>query len=257
MWNIVEKLKVQGVRDSTKRIYYSVWKNFNQFFIKLDIKPPTWEERLTLYVAHLVNTGHRSQTCKSYISAIKKVLAEDSVELSINKCLLASLTRAWKLKNDRVIARLPIQKGLLELIISKTKQYFDAINQDYLATLYCTMFSTAYYGLFRVGEITAGEHPVMVKDVMVDPIKQKILFILRSSKMHGRDAQPQMIKITSQPNTADMTNGGNSNRKKYTYPYFWLNKYMYLRPCYLDHCEPFFIFRDFSPVKPRHMRNVL
>ena len=86
------------------------------------------------------------------------------------------------------------------------------------------MFTTAHYGLFRVGEITTGEHPVMVKDVMVDPAKQKILFILRSLKTHGKDAQPQMIKITSHPNSSIRNNSVAGIKKNYTCPYFWLNK---------------------------------
>ena len=42
---IVEKLKLQRVRDSTKKNYYGVWKLFNDFFIQLDEKPNNWEDR--------------------------------------------------------------------------------------------------------------------------------------------------------------------------------------------------------------------
>ena len=41
MQNIVDRLKMSRVRDSTRKNYYSVWKSFNQFFIKLDTKPET------------------------------------------------------------------------------------------------------------------------------------------------------------------------------------------------------------------------
>ena len=86
--------------DSTKRNYYSVWKNFNAFFVRLDRKPSTWENCLTLYIAYLIDNQKRSQTIRSYISAIRSVLREDGFVLNEDKFLLASLTRACKLKND-------------------------------------------------------------------------------------------------------------------------------------------------------------
>ena len=70
-------------------------------------------------------------------------------------------------------------------------------NQPFLGTLYCTLFSTAYYGLFKVGQLTAGNHPVLAKDVHVGYNKKKMLFVLHTSKTHNRSALPQLIKISS------------------------------------------------------------
>ena len=47
--NIVDRLKMERVRNSTKSNYYGIWKTFNEFYVRLDIKPPTWEERLILF----------------------------------------------------------------------------------------------------------------------------------------------------------------------------------------------------------------
>ena len=149
---IIDKLKNDRVRDSTKTNYYCVWKLFNEFFIKLDVKPHSWEERLTLFVEYLIESKYKSTTIKSYISAIKAVLRNDGVELQEDKYLLALLTRACKLKNDTVRTRLPIQKGMLHIILRSTKNYYLNLGQPYLAHMYVAVFSTAYYGLFRVGE---------------------------------------------------------------------------------------------------------
>ena len=205
-----------------------------------------------LFVAYLVDSGYRSQTCKSYISAIRKVLVEDGFHLSEDKCLLTSMTRACKLKNDRVIARLPIQKGLLEILVKRTESHFESMNQPYLAILYCTMFITAYYGLFRVGEIATGEHPIRVSDVFISARKHKALFILRSSKMHGTESKPQLIKLCSKAR-----DGTKRLRIFPTCPYRWLRCCMNERPGYFNRKEAFFVFRDCSPVKPRQMRSVL
>ena len=112
MMEIVEKLKHQQHRDSTKKNYYSVWHSFNKFFIRLDIKPNNWEDRLTLYVAFLIENNKKSTTVKSYISAIKVILAENNIQLKEDAYLLEALTRACKLNNDRVHVHLPIRQGV-------------------------------------------------------------------------------------------------------------------------------------------------
>ena len=54
---IVEDLKQQQHRNSTKKNYYAVWHLLNQFFIRLDAKPNAWEDRLTLCVGYLVQNN--------------------------------------------------------------------------------------------------------------------------------------------------------------------------------------------------------
>ena len=164
--SIVERLKMDRFRSSTKSTYYTVWKLFNQFFIKLDTKPATWEERLVLFVGYLIETKKKSSTIHSYISAICAVLREDGEILNEDSFLLASLTKACKYKNDRVRTRLPIRKGLLKLMISAIHEIYGN-TQPYLTILYQAMFITAYYGLFRVGEITMSQHVIKAKDVHI------------------------------------------------------------------------------------------
>ena len=75
--NTIERLRLLRYRNSTRRNYYIIWKAFNKFFLKLDIKPDSWEDRLTLFVGYLIDQNKQSATIKSYISAIKAVLKED------------------------------------------------------------------------------------------------------------------------------------------------------------------------------------
>ena len=88
--------------------YYTFWKQFNQFFIKLDHKPLNWSDRLNLFVAYLVNNNQKSTTVKSYISAIKAVLWDVGITINEDGVLLAMLTRACKLCNDQLRAKLPV-----------------------------------------------------------------------------------------------------------------------------------------------------
>ena len=124
MERLVDKLRRSQHRWSTKRNYYFIWTKFNEFFIKLDRKPQSWEERLVLFVSYLIDKNRKSSTIKSYISAIKAILQEDDIVLNEDRYLLTSLTRACRLKNDRVRTHLPLQKGMLNLILEKTEEYF-------------------------------------------------------------------------------------------------------------------------------------
>ena len=198
MKKIVYQLELSRFRDSIRNNYYQIWKAFNKFVIKLDIKPDTWEERIILYVGYLISRKRQSRTIRSYISAIKAVLKENRIKLLENAYLLSSLTKACKLKNDRVKIRLPIQKDLLRVLLKGVKKKFCGTSdnqQPYLDILYRAIFITAYYGLFRVGELALGPHTILAKDVHIGQNKDKILFVLHSSKTHGKGDKPQMVKI--------------------------------------------------------------
>ena len=220
------------------------------FFIKLDQKPDSWEERLVLFIGFLISKNRKSTTIKSYISAIKAVLMNDGVELCNNKCLVTSLTRACKLKNDRVSKRFPIQKGLLSMIITKISEIYDG--QPYLAILYQALISTAYFGLFRIGELAEGPHAVKAKDVYLATNKRKMQFILRTSKTHGLDKKPQIIKISSESIRMKKSSHINENC-----PYDLLRQYINSRKLCANDTENFFIFCDRSPVQIANVRSVL
>ena len=246
--SIIENLRTQKFRNSTKMNYYGIWKNFNQFFLKLDVKPDNWEDRLSLYIGYLVENNRKSATIKSYISAIKAVLLNVNVELSEDKILLSSLTKACKLWNDRVQMKLIILCGFLNILIKKVDLLFRHNPQPYLTVLYKALLSMAYFGLFRIGEITKSPHVVEAANVHIGQNKNKLMFILHTSKTHGLGAKPQIIKIsavTRQCKTDEYC------------PFVLLCNYVAIRKKYLDSEEQFFVFRDHSPVLPSHFRNTL
>ena len=211
-----------------------------------------------MFIGFLIDKNRQSSTIKSYISAIRAVLQDDGVILDENKFLITSLTRACKLKNDRVHTRLPIQKGLLHVLLAQVE--IELGKQPYLKTLYQTIFSTAYYGLLRVGELTSGNHPILARDVHIGSNKKKILFILRTSKTHGLGSSPQMVKITSKPcNLARRKEKIPvvQNANNVVCPFNLLKKYLDMRGDYRTLNEPLFVFRDGMVVTPVHMRNCL
>ena len=247
MGNILEKLRTHTKRSSTEKNYFGIWRNFNNFIIRLDKIPNSWESRICLFAAYLVDGGIQSSTLKSYYSAIMAVLKNDGYVVNDDKVLLTSLAKACRLVNDKVQTRLPIGRHLLEILLFEIQRKFQN-DQPYLETLYKTIFLLAYYGLFRIGELTTGTHPIKAEDVHIAKNKDKMLFILYSSKTHGRESLPQKVKITA--------NSNDKTGRKFFCPFKISREYLALRGNY-NEGEPFFIFRDRKPVTPPHVREVL
>ena len=251
---IIEQLQSEKHRDTTKRNYLAVWRIFNDFIVRLDRKPVNWADRITLFVGHLVNTNKKSSTIRSYISAIKGVLSYIGIEVNENKVLISSLTRACRLKNDKLNSKIPIRKNFLHVLISKTEEIFSS-PQPYLVILYQAMLVSMYYGLFRIGELAYSEHAVKATDVRIGTNKKKMLFILRSSKTHDKSMKPQLIKIKSQ------SKPGNTKSKNKdsldVCPFEILQRYRKIRKPLQSENEQFFVFRDRTPVHPMHFRAVL
>ena len=177
--------------------YLRVWRQFNKFVISLDVKPKTWEDRVTLFIAYKIENGMQSNTVKSYVSAIKRLLIDDGYPWDDQKVLLGSLTKACKLINDKVHTRLPIQCSLLEMILFEIQRLYGQNGKIYLDTLFKALFALSYYGMMRVGEVTLSDHVIRAKDVHSALNKDRLLLILYSSKTHSIAMRPQKIKITS------------------------------------------------------------
>ena len=129
MQGVIERLLANQHRSSTAKTYFRVWRTFNNFIVRLDVRPKFWEERTSLFVAYLIDKGTQSSTIKSYVSAIKKTLEMDKYPWNDNLIMLSSLTRACKLVNDQIQTRLPIHCGLLELMLFEVQRYFTIKNQ--------------------------------------------------------------------------------------------------------------------------------
>ena len=264
---LLESLKNQKHKNSTKKTYYKVWSKFNEFLIKLDRKPKTWEHCTSIYCTYLVTILHRqSSTIKSYVSAIKSILTTDGYPWDDKKVLLNTIIKSCKLKNDRLKIRLPIQLGLLDIFLYEIRRKFIDTNQPYLEALYMTAYLLAYYGLLRVGELTQSEHTVKAINIHESTTrgKDKLLLVLYSSKTHGLGSRPQKIFITGK-NNLEVTENTEKTSIHYlkhnntgTYcPVQWAKKYIKMRSEIYRESEQFLIFRDGSPLQAYHMRNLL
>ena len=128
--------------------------------------------------------------------------------------------------------------------------------QPYLRSLYKALITTAYFGLFRVGELTAtfSNHAVRAKDVHLGANKKKMLFVLHTSKTHGKESKPQKIKISSRAVGSESNLGLNG---EVFCPYQLLHQYLACRGGYAMVNEQFFVFSDLSPVAANHFCHTL
>ena len=239
-----------------KANYYNIWRTFNEFFIRLDVKPDKWKDRLTLFVGYLIDKNRKSTTIHSYVSAIKAVLSSIDEEIDEDQVLLSALIRACKIHKDRVITCLPIRKSLLHLILDAIETRLFSMRQPYLTALFKALFATAYFGLFRIGELAASDHVLKAKDIHVGLNKKKMMFILHSSKTHRKNAKLQIIKIDSINRNPGHFNGPRIHTDRYC-PFKLLNDYIQCRGQYKKQQDQFFVFHDGSPVLPSHFRWIM
>ena len=242
---ILERIKTLKYTESTKKMYQIVWRKFNHFLLMLDYIPKEWETRMSLFSAHLFEQGIQSATLKSYYFMIKSTLVDDGYRWSDDKVILHTLTRVCKRQNDRLTTRLPIHKKLLEVLLFELERVFS--DQPFLETMYKAFFLIAYYGMFRVGELATGSHPVRAKDVHIAQNKDKIMFILYTSKTHNKAMRPQKIKISALE----------QHSSRYFCPFKASREYLAIRGNYRNDSDPFFIYRDQTPVTPQHVHSVL
>ena len=251
---VIDRLLSNQTRQSTSKTYLRIWRQFNKFIINLDQKPPSWEIRAMLFVGYLADKGVKSNSIKSYISAIKRILTDDGYVWQDDKMLLSSLTRACRLINDRVHTRLPIQCSLLELILFEIQRMYRTQNQPYLTVLYQAIFALSYYGLMRVGEVVKSEsyHAVRASNIHLATNKKKILLVLYTSKTHGLDRRPQKIKIVANQNEKS----GHYQHRHFC-PFHLVKEYLMERGDYENEDEQFFVFRDGTQVTAAHTRSIL
>ena len=226
--------------------YYGIWKLFNKFFLRLDIKPLSWEERLVLFTGYLIEEGKKSTTIRSYLSAVRSVLKTQGFQLNEDTYLISALTWACKLKNNKIRTRLPIKKSLLHTILDKIQILYE---NSYEGILFRTMFAIAYHGMFRIGEVTEGPHAIKAKDVEIGTNKKKLKFTLHSLKTHGPGDKLQIVKISSEP----CQGKGNARHC----PFLLMRQFLQLRTPQAISNENFFVYRNGESVKPAEMREVL
>lgn len=260
--SILESINQSALKPKTKKLYHTVWVSFNQFLLKFNRLPRSWEEKILLFVTHLADSGKKPSTIKSYVSAIKNKLKTDGTEIDDQRVELTAIIRAVKLKDNRIFVRLPINKRILAVILDQADVFFG--NQVYLKRLYKAMLILGYFALLRVGEITSGDYPIKARDVRIGRNRPKLVLTIRESKTSSLGQTPHVLYIPTLSRRKEILMfGGFSGMCEEFYlrycPWTLVKDYAEIRPSQDlgNLAEPFFVFRDKTPVKPEQLRVVL
>ena len=81
------------------------------------------------------------------------------------------------------------------MLIQSIDDYFASNPQPDLTWLYHALFSAADFGLFRIGEVVHSDHIIKAKNVYIWRNKDKLIFVLFTSKSHCKNAKLQIVKI--------------------------------------------------------------
>ena len=139
---------------------------------------------------------------------------------------------------------------MLNLLLNSVEKYFGDNLQPYLVKLCRALLSTTYFGLFRIGEVTYSTHVLRAINVNIGHNKNKLMFVLHSSKTHDKSQKPQIVKIAE---LASNSLGLSFNNC----PFRLMREFLQVRGRYRNEEEAFFVFSDKSPVYPAHFRNML
>ena len=188
------------------------------------------------------------------------MLVTDGYDWNGGLLLLNSLVKSCKLKNDTMKIRLPIGKGLLELLMFELHRKFE--NQPYLELMYKAIFLVCYYGLMRIGEVAESAHSVKAVDVHRGTNKDKLIILLYSSKTHSKGDRPQKIELTGKTGI-DITDKDGLHSASFTdkerifCPVAHTKAFIQMRGGWRSRDEQLFVFSDGSPLKATHVRSTL
>ena len=140
------------------------------------------------------------------------------------------------------------------MLLNSVEAFFGDNPQPYLIKLYRAILCAAYYGLLRIGELTYSNHVIKAKDVHISTNKNKVFFVLHSSKTHAKFARPQTMKITQ---STQSTRSDARYSPRLNCPFQILKDYLQVQGKYTSDLEQFFVFSDSSAVKPAQLRNML
>ena len=101
--------------------------------------------------------------------------------------------------------------------------------------------------------MTQSAHVLLARNVHISQNKNKLLFVLNSSKTHDVGSPPQLIKISQKWSKGEK---GKSTEDRFN-PFDLICNYIHIRPPAKTHREQFFIFSDGTGVKLHHFRDLL
>ena len=150
---------------------------------------------LAFFVSFCYQQGYSPSTVNTYMSAVSFVHKVRNLDDPIESFVLKKLLEGFKRLQSRKDLRAPITEDILVKIVESLP--FICYNQYELA-LFRSVYSLAYFGLFRVGELVFTDHrqsELILSDINL--ASQSLTVRIRISKTN-QSGRPVMITIPSE-----------------------------------------------------------
>jgi hypothetical protein len=172
--------------DNTKRLYDTAVKSF-QTFRKTQLLNQIWPpppEQLVDFVAYLSFTNLSPNTVKSYIAGISYFNKIHGFTDTTQSFILKKVLLGFSRSNMHHDARKPITLDILSAMIQTLPTI---CKSHYESSLFSTIFTTAFFGFFRMGELVQDSrlsigHAIQTQNVAYLPHNNTVQIILQHSK---------------------------------------------------------------------------
>ena len=170
--------------------------NLTQFqeFVKnlpsqYQVGPPN-PGHITLFIAHLYNSGLSSATISSKLSSLSYYFKLMGWDDHVQDFLVQKALSGVKKLNPSVDTRLPITLSILELLIKNTGHVTPSHQES---TMLKSMMSLSFFGLLRPGEVTDSINTLQLNSVKIFPDHLEITFL-----KHKHSTGPVTIHVSKQ-----------------------------------------------------------
>ena len=185
----------KSVAHSSRQLYQRSWVLFNECYNIVNqsnqahLNLPLQTNHIAVFVAYLHDQGYAPASIVSYVSAIayvhKLIGFRDPTSANIVQKLIAGATKVYAPKPSR----LPITIVILHRIILGIEEI---IPNHYHKILLKAMFTTSFFGLMRIGEVTMSKHktiPLLLSQLQLT-IDQAVITITQFKHNKGNKPVP-------------------------------------------------------------------
>jgi len=159
----------------------------------MTVKLPISSNQILIFVAYLHKNGFAPSSIISYVSAIGYVHRlnnhADPTSCTLVQKVIAGATRI----HPPSLQRLPITLVILQRIIMGIDEL---IYPRYHRLLLKAMFTTAFFGLFRIGEITMSKHKTVPITMSQVTLSQDMVSIRITDFKHNKNNVPVDVPMT-------------------------------------------------------------
>ena len=207
----IQQLTTLAVAESTSKSYARGWCMFKWFAEQYHVNMNSIKEHNLLeFISFLSLSGFAASTVQLYLTGVRhhlKLQGRNSFKDSfVIKMVVKGVSSRYLVPD----IRLPINIALLHDMWNVLSI---VVKNPYMVKLYRSMFTLAYHGLLRPGEVTYTPHAIKVQHVYF--VYENVHLYLHSSKAKTGPF-PQKVVVAPQPGICLVTD---------------LHTYLQVRPC--------------------------